>query len=225
MPTTLEARRWPTRPLVEPADARAGERQRIARELHDTVLQGTQAVILMVRLAVEHMRPGDPARSMLLETLRMADETLAEGRDRIQGLRRPRPAADTWHDALRELGRELERGSTTRFRLEVEPSAIGLDPALADELRIIAREAIVNAFRHAGAGTVTMKARFAPEGLRIDIEDDGTGFNPDAPRRGHWGLVGMRERAAQLGARLAWRARPGGGTRVTLQLSAAAAYR
>jgi signal transduction histidine kinase/ligand-binding sensor domain-containing protein len=199
---------------------RLRERERIARELHDTLLQSTQGLMLRVQAARNRILPGNPAREALDSALIRADEVLAEARDRVQDLRIPLEARADLAQSMKAVGEELALGRTVTFRDSVEGEASGLRPKIVEEAYSIGREALLNAFHHAQASSIDVLIVYGKTDLRVRIRDDGCGIDPgileDECRAGHWGLIGMRERAREIGAQLEIRSRAGAGTEVEL---------
>ncbi|MFP2931561.1 two-component regulator propeller domain-containing protein [Pyxidicoccus sp. 3LG] len=210
-------------------DERHRERERIARELHDTLLQGVHGLVLRFQVAAEMIPPGEPARASMERALERADDILVEGRDRVMDLR----AASEEHSELSEdfasVGQELAQDHPVGFRGVVEGEPTPLDPIVRDEVFRIGREALVNAFQHASAKRIEVELTYDPDELRLRIRDDGRGVDPEflqaGGRPGHWGLSGMRERARKIGARLDIWCRDGSGTEVELRVPGAVAYR
>jgi signal transduction histidine kinase/ligand-binding sensor domain-containing protein len=204
------------------------ERERIARDLHDTLLQSTQGLILRFQAASNRIPEGDPTRQVLDKALERADEVLAEGRDRVLDLR-------VHADALRDLptsfaatGNELAQGQAATFRTLVEGRPRQLVQRVKQESYSIGREALINAFAHAHAGEIEVQIMYGNDDFRLRVRDDGRGIESGAleagSRPGHWGLQGMRERALQIGAQLAVWTSPGAGTEIELLIPAAVAY-
>ncbi|MFY0570146.1 two-component regulator propeller domain-containing protein [Archangium lansingense] len=204
---------------------RYGERERIARELHDTLLQGTQGLILRLHATSQRLREEDPVRQDLEKAMDLAERALADGRDRVRGLRGDVPY---WHDlgsALLHVRDEVHVQSLPDMRLSVEGKPRPLLPGVAEELYLIGREAVLNALHHARATTVEIELGYHPRELRLRIRDDGVGMPEQAPSRpGHWGLDGMYERAERIGGHLDILSGVGAWTDVDLRLPAAAAY-
>ncbi len=206
--------------------ARMGERERIARELHDTLLQKTQAVVMMIGAATTRLERGEPAIELLDRAASTGKSAVVEARERIQELRR---AFDGQVDLRSELqvigGRLASEPGAARFELVGAAPRIGCRSA--GEVLHIGREALLNAYRHAHASLVRLELSQEGDDLVLRVLDDGVGI--DEPARtfgaapGRWGLLGMRERAWQLGGSLSVESRPGGGTAVTLRLPIAAA--
>jgi signal transduction histidine kinase len=130
---------------------RLRERERIARELHDKLLQSTQGLMLRVQAAANRIMPGDPAREVLDSALKRADEVIAEARDRVQDLRVPLEARSDLVRSLADIGKELALGRPVKFNVLVEGPPRRLRPKIVDEAYSIGREALLNAFHHAQA--------------------------------------------------------------------------
>lgn len=219
-----------TQRLQQLHEERLTERERIARELHDTLLQGVQGLILRFQGAVLGLSPQDPVRQSLLDTLERANQTLAEGRDQVLGLREG-GYAERLPDAIIELARGLAHEDRTEtpadFSLRIEGTARPLKAPAAEELFQIASEALRNAFRHAASTRIEVCLRYRSQDFALRIQDDGRGL-PEAVlkhgREGHWGLTGMRERALRLGARWQLDSAPGTGTVIEVVLPAAQSY-
>lgn len=208
-------------------EARMAERERIARDLHDTLLQGMQAVVLLLQATLEKV----PRETALYEQLeRLIDRTervLVEGRDRVHQLRESGQAQLL--GALEEFGRGLLRDQAAPlFHARMSGTSRGLHPVVHDEVLNIGREAISNAIAHAQAGRIELRLEYGRREFRLTVADDGCGIDAaiaDAGfRSGHWGLVGMRERALKIDARLELRSEPRAGTTVELRVPARVAY-
>jgi signal transduction histidine kinase len=204
-------------------EERAAERVRIARDLHDTLLQGLQGLILRFHFAAERIPEAAPARAMMEEALNVADRVIEESRDRVRSLRCELRGGGL-AKALAEAGDELNWQRSVRFSVVTEGSHALLDPGLEGELFFIGREAITNAFRHAAASQIVVEMSFDGRFVRLSCRDDGCGIDPNllkgAGKGGHWGLLGMRERAEKLGAKFECWSTPGEGTEVTVTVSA-----
>jgi len=210
-------------------EERLAERGRIARELHDTLLQSFQGLMLRLQ-TVEDLLPLRPAeaKQVLETTLERADEAIAEGRDAVQDLRGSTVATNDLAHSLRSFGQDLSTRTSTAFQMIVEGTPRDLHPILRDEVYRIGREALQNAFRHARASHVEAEITYEPKFFRLRIRDDGQGIEPQildtGERRGHWGLPGMRERAEQIGARLDVWSRASAGTEIELSVPGPVAY-
>ncbi len=203
--------------------ARLSERLRIARELHDTLLQGFNGLVLRFEAVMKKMASDDPARELMGKALERADEVLLEGRLRVRDLRSELPPAGDLAQALAECGEELSKQSTISFSLTVHGSPQPLDLNAFDEVYQIGREALHNAFSHSRASKIEMEIFYEQAMLRLRVRDDGAGIDPrtlNGGRPGHWGLSGIRERARTLGATLNIRSNPGAGTEIDLTVPA-----
>ena len=214
--------------LRERLEERHSERERIARELHDTLLQGVHGLILRFQAIVYTIEPGSPARVSLEDTLERADQLLIEGRDRVRDLRTGAVDLSSLHDALRQLGTELERHGSTIFTMIVRGTPVPLRALVRDEIYQVGHEAIVNAFRHARAKHVSVDIDYAPHKLTMTVSDDGWGIDQayltPLGRADHWGLRGMHERAHRIGALLGIRSSGDAGSEILLSIKAQLAY-
>ena len=205
------------------------ERERIARELHDTLLQSIQGLILRFQAAAATIPVDQPSRQAMESALERADEVIAEGRDRVLDLRASSAGDEDLAQAFSRVGEELQLAHTAQFRVIIEGVAKPLDPIVRDELFRIGREALVNACQHAGAQNIEVRITHARSELRLSFGDDGRGIDPavleEGGRPGHWGLTGMRERAGRIEADLSVRSHPGAGTQVEVRMKASLAYR
>ena len=217
-----------TRQVRMRMEVRLEERERIARDLHDTLLQGVQGLILKFGAIAKRIPAEDATRRAIDETLDRANSVLAEGRDSVQSLRTGAPVRDL-PSALERVVKDASLDGATRFKSVVEGRPRELDPIVLEESVSIGREALLNAFAHSGGAHVEMEIAYDPRQFRMRIRDDGRGIDPDilgkGGRSGHWGIQGMRERALRIGARLELWSRPDGGTEVELTVPAATAYR
>ncbi|UXH76781.1 sensor histidine kinase [Roseateles amylovorans] len=209
-------------------EERMAERERIARELHDTLLQSTQGLIIQFQAATDRMAANDPARAALNEALDRSEAVLTEGRDRVLDLRLSSPPQDDLPEAFAATGKALVQGRDMTFRMLVEGTACPLRPVTQEEIYLIGREALLNALRHSKARAIELQLIYAADRFCMRVRDDGIGV--DAPtlaaveRPDHWGVRGMRERAARIGARLDFWSRPAAGTEIELCMAASLAY-
>ncbi len=213
-------------------DARVGECTRIARELHDTLLQGFHGVLLRFQTAFQLLpeRPVE-AKEKLGSAIEQAAEAITEGRDAVQGLRDSTTQTNDLALAISTLGEELAAdptGHRPAFRVAVEGQSRDLHPILRDEVYKIAAEALRNAFLHAYAKQVEVEIRYDNERFRLRVRDDGKGIDAailsQQGKERHFGLPGMRERATLIGGTLTIWSEVDAGTEVELRLPAAIAY-
>jgi len=203
------------------------ERARLARELHDGPVQALIALGQQAEMARRLLERGESTEAAaLLEALRQQGmETVDELRRLISALR-PAYLEDLgFLPALESLVREADQRSDARVRLIREGTIHRCDPEVELAAYRIAQEALTNALQHARAQNITIRVRCDEEGVVLTVEDDGVGFTlPPRPdlltRQGHFGLVGMQERATRLGGRLVIDTAPGRGTRITLRFPA-----
>jgi signal transduction histidine kinase len=192
-------------------DARVNERTRIARDLHDTVLQ-TLHGLLMSFQRVANQLPEHPteAKQRLEGAIDQAAQAITEGRDAVQGLRSSTVVTNDLAVAIRTLGEELAAKQTSQnplvFDVAVEGTSRDLNPILRDDVYRIAGEALRNAFQHAQAQHIKVEIHYDDRQLRVRIRDDGKGVDAQVlsnkGRSGHGGLPGMRERAKLVGGTL-----------------------
>lgn len=203
-------------------EAALEERQRIAREFHDTLEQGLTGLAL--RLEGVQARGIDEKNGHLLRaSRRLISQIQAETRSLVTELREPAPELSDIATALRTLAEEHPAGCspTLTFTLKGSASIPPLPSRTVHHLRMIAREAVTNALKHARAERVELSLAVDNQVLRMRITDDGCGFDPAAPRGGrggHFGCIGIEERCEKLGARVHWRSSTGTGTSVEIEL-------
>jgi signal transduction histidine kinase len=214
-------------------EARVSERTRIARELHDTLLQGAHGVLLRFQI-VSQLLPERPseAKQKLDEAIAQTADFITEARDEVQGLRESTVQTNDLALAISTLGEELTTDAVDQrpaFRVAVEGEARNLHPILRDEVFKIATEALRNAVRHSRAKRVEVELRYDNEQFRLRIRDDGKGIDPAVlaakAGEGHYGLPGMRERATLIGGKLSIWSEVDEGTEVELCVPASAAYK
>ena len=207
------------------------ERTRIARELHDTLLQSFQGLLLRFQSASK-LLPERPleAKDRLDNAIDQAAAAITEGRDAVQGLRSSAFETNDLANGITAIAAELTSGASTvdspAIDVEVEGAPRNLNPVVRDEAYRIAGEALRNAFRHAQARQIRVEIQYGKRHFRLRIRDDGKGFKEDTirPAAGHFGLPGMRERAEVVGGRLEVWSRFGLGTQVDLSIPGAVAY-
>jgi signal transduction histidine kinase/ligand-binding sensor domain-containing protein len=213
-------------------DARVGERTRIARELHDTLLQSLHGLMFRFQ-AARNMLPGRPEQAMqaLDGAIARTEQAITESRGAIGDLRSEPVAQTDLAELLTAMGQELaavEDANSPLFRVIVEGERRRLSPILQQEVYWIARELLRNAFQHAHAHQIEAEIRYEDHQFRMRVRDDGKGMDPNVleagGRAGHWGLTGLRERALKLGVRLDFWSEVGAGTEVQLTVPAPVAY-
>ena len=214
-------------------DARVSERTRIARDLHDTLLQSFQGVLPRFQAAIYKLpeHPTD-ARETLEAAVDQASQAITEGRDAVQGLRASTVEKNDLAMAIRGVAGELAsvdtHQSSPAFQVAVQGTPRNLHPILRDEVYRIAAEALRNAFGHAQAHQVEVELRYDEKDFRLRIRDDGKGIHREVlsgdGREGHFGLHGMRERAKLAGGELAIWSEVDSGTEVELSIPASRAY-
>ena len=183
-------------------DGRLEERERIARELNDTLLQGFQGLMLRFQAVMNVLPEHAPAHQMMEKALDRADEVLLEGRQRVRELRSEGIAENDLPDLLTACGEELSQDREARFSLTIVGTPRVLKQTICNDTYSIGREALVNAFQHSAAAKIKVEITYDTPGLQLVIRDDGRGLDQailDKGREGHWGLIGMREprRSAQ----------------------------
>jgi signal transduction histidine kinase len=207
--------------------AQQDERVRIARDLHDTLLQSVQGMSFLLAAGLQKFASDeDSALGFFRNAMQAATQAVAEGREVLSLLRSSAPERYDLTEGLRRLGRELLHGTPTRFSINVEGRRRELRPRAWAEAYAICREALSNAARHAHAHSSVLKVSYLHD-FEVVISDDGKGMSArmiSNGRESHFGLKGMRERAANLGARLAVESGRGAGTTVMLTIPGNVAY-
>jgi signal transduction histidine kinase/ligand-binding sensor domain-containing protein len=219
--------RYVTAQIQQRLGARMEERERIARELHDTLLQGFQGLMLRFQAVMKALPVDEPTHQMMEKVLDRADEVLLEGRQSVRDIREEGTTGAELSEALAHCGEELAREHTSLFSLTVVGEAQPIGPIVFDESYRIAREALINAFQHSYAIKIGVDITYNESGLCLRIRDDGEGIDDailSKGRSGHWGLSGMRERAQKIGAQLDIWSHSGAGTEIELKIPAEMAY-
>jgi signal transduction histidine kinase len=214
-------------------EERVGERTRIARDFHDTLLQSFQGVLFRFQAVRElhRTRPAE-AEEILESALDQAALAITEGREAVQGLRASTVETNDLAVAIKNAGGELAAEgsghSSAGLSVEVEGTSRTLHPIVRDEIYRIAGEALRNAFRHAEANQIEVELHYDERQLRLRIRDDGKGIDPkfltSQGREGHFGMHGMRERAMLISGKLTVWTAPGSGTEIELSVPAVHAY-
>jgi signal transduction histidine kinase/ligand-binding sensor domain-containing protein len=214
-------------------EARVDERTRIARDLHDTLLQTFNALLLRLQ-TVSNVLPAqaDEAKRRIDRAIDQASNAITEGRDTLNELRSTGSTAIDLDQAISNFARELLSGSATetvpKVHVQVEGTPLPMNPIVRDEVYRIVTEAVRNAIRHANARRIDVEIRYDEHRLRVRIGDNGTGLDPALLNRdhksGHWGFRGMRERAELVGGTLEVWTQLNVGTEIDLSIPAASVF-
>jgi signal transduction histidine kinase len=213
-------------------EERVNERTRIARDLHDTLLQSFHAVLMKFSAVTYMLRDRPDAQKTLDAVIEQARQAVTEGRDAVEGLRSSTVLTNDLARALVKLGEELAAGDARQnrpeFRVHVEGASMALAPIVRDDVHRIASEAVRNAFGHAQAGRIEVEIHYERRQLRVRILDNGKGIDQTlferGGRPGHFGLAGMQERARLVGGKLAVWSKLDSGTEIELTIPASIAY-
>jgi signal transduction histidine kinase/ligand-binding sensor domain-containing protein len=204
------------------------ERDRIARELHDTLLQGFHGIVLRLQGIARMISDSAPARLTLEDTMDRADQILVEGRQNLLQLRSNATVQLRLAEQLNEVIDDLQQQRFIPCALNIKGQECALRSTVQDEIFAMAREAITNAFRHSRANGIAVELSYTPAQFALRCSDDGVGLPPAVleagSTEGHWGLVGLRERAENLRGRLILRSNRPHGTVVEIILRARIAY-
>jgi len=203
------------------------ERERIARELHDTLLQGFQGLVLRFQAVMKQLPQQGQARQMMEKALDRADEVLFEGRQRVRDLRSESTTLNELGETLESYGTELAEDGAVSFTLAVIGAPIPIETIVGDECYRVGREALTNAFLHSRGTKVEVEITYDRARLRLNVRDDGVGMDQavlNNGKPGHWGLSGMRERAERIGGQLSIWSTPGAGAEIDLTVPAKVAY-
>jgi signal transduction histidine kinase/ligand-binding sensor domain-containing protein len=209
-------------------DERVAERTRIARDLHDTLLQSFQGVLMKFHAMTFMLDDRPEAQKVMEGVITQARRAIVEGREAVQGLRASTVVTNDLAPSIKALGDDLAATHPCDFRVTVDGEAKNLVPLLRDEVYKIAGEALRNAFHHSQAKQIDVEIRYEERVFRMRIRDDGKGMDPKVTagtgREGHYGLPGMRERAKLAGGKLAVLSEVDSGTEIELTIPASFAY-
>jgi ligand-binding sensor domain-containing protein/signal transduction histidine kinase len=206
---------------------RVTERMRIARELHDTLLQALQGLVLSVSNFTSKVSAAPEVQLEMENALERADQLMISGRDRIKNLRGELDGARDLKTELDSIAHDASPNCHPNITVSVDGIPIYLNPIAQDEILWIAKEALANACRHSGAKWIHIQVTYERNDLRVSIRDNGKGMDVEASlarRVGHFGLLGMQERAERIGARLSIRSTEGAGTAIGLSVPGRIAY-
>ncbi|MGN6481956.1 triple tyrosine motif-containing protein [Luteibacter sp.] len=205
---------------------RLNERERIARDLHDSLLQQFQALLFHAH-AASGMTEG-PVRERFRRVIDIAEDALVDGREAIMGLRSVSDTLASLPNDVQKLSELIDPHHAIAVTVATSGTPGQLNPAVADDVHAIVHELVANALRHSGGKRVQVELRYDRAALVVIVTDDGRGMDgtvaPPA-EHGRWGITGMRERARQVGGALVFGCAPGGGTQATLRIPARRAYR
>jgi signal transduction histidine kinase len=213
--------------LRDRLEARVLERERIAQELHDTLLQGLLSASLQLDIANSEISPDAKAKPLVERVFQLLRQMIDEGRNAVRGLRSVHGDANDLKRAFAQIPQDLAADEKVKYELIVEGTPRSLRPLIRDEVYRIGREALANAFRHSHASLIETVLDYAQDRFRIVVRDNGRGIDPEVLHSGldgHWGLSGMRERAEKIGARLKVLSAAGAGTEIDLTVPAGAAF-
>jgi len=208
-------------------EERLEERERIARDLHDTLLQGFFSAAMQLDIANDRLPADSPAKPIVQRVIELMHQVGQQGRNAIRSLRSSARGSHDLEQALSQIREEFPAQEDVTFRVIAQGVPRPLNPAVWDEVYRLGREAVINAFRHSRAKKIEVEVEYGSRNLGILVRDDGCGIDAQVlqtGREGHWGLSGMRERAEQIGAKLEVLSRPGAGTEVELSIPGKVAF-
>jgi signal transduction histidine kinase/ligand-binding sensor domain-containing protein len=210
------------------AEERADERIRIARELHDTLLQGIQGLLLTFHVAAEKVPADHMSKKALEKALTTAERIIVEGRNRVSRLRSENLTDAELKSLIEGVASNLNGIAAIDFAVERMGGTDNLQSHVVDEVFCIAREALTNAFRHSGASRIVVELNYQRGQFTMSCCDNGRGFDVEALHAsrpsGHWGLRGMSERAERIGGKLSVTSAPDKGTEVHITMPGRLAY-
>jgi ligand-binding sensor domain-containing protein len=210
-------------------EQRQVEREAVARDLHDTFVQGVQGLILRFHTGTQQLPLDSPVRGSFEQALTQADSVMLEGRSVLSRLRSKESMPGTLAESYSAIGMELRSLSPVPLELVVSGSTRNLDTVVQEELSRIGREALFNAYVHSNASKIEAEIHFGIFEFYVRFRDNGTGIDPTILRaggvRGHFGLPGMRERVSKIGGHMELWSRPGAGTEIEIRVPGAVAYR
>ncbi|HXJ39785.1 MAG TPA: ATP-binding protein, partial [Bryobacteraceae bacterium] len=212
-------------------EERLAERTRIARDLHDTLLQSFQAALLNFHAVTYKLADRPDAKAELENVVEEARQAITEGRNAIEGLRSSIHQSSDLEGAIgrfvQQLAAKQPQPAPPEFQINAEGMARRLAPFFANELYQIVIEALRNAFRHANARRIEVEIRYGSHEFRLRVRDNGKGIDPEflkGGRPGHYGLTGMRERTKSAGGKLVYWSEFDSGTELEFTVPASLAY-
>ena len=207
---------------------RLRERERIARDLHDTFFQAIQGLLLRFNTGTSLLKPDEPARAIFDEALVQSDQVMLAGRELLLDLRTGLGEASSLSEAFAAAEEDLLKIRDVKYKVIVHGEPKVLHPVVFEEVYRLGREALVNAFQHSKATVIEAELMYEPHALRVRFRDNGIGIDPTILNQGrradHWGLPGMRERAKKIGAHIEIWSRIGAGTEIEVRIPAPVAY-
>jgi signal transduction histidine kinase len=202
-------------------EERRKERVQIARELHDSFLQGVVSASMQLCLAEDWVPAESPAKPILRRALDLLRKTIEEGRAALLGLRIPLLLEGSLEKEFSDFLNDIAPSERAGLRMVILGENKPLEATAQEQIFLIVREALLNALRHSGATKVEVEIEYLPRKLRVVVRDAGRGIDPHELQwgtRAHWGLTGMSERAASIGAKLRIWSKRGHGTEVEIAL-------
>jgi signal transduction histidine kinase len=208
-------------------EERLAERTRIAQELHDTLLQDFLSVSMQLHVANDQLASDSPAKPIVTRILDLIGRVIEESRNTVHGLRSCSWRSQDLEQAFSRIQEELAITPKAKFRVIVEGVARPLRPVIGDDVYLIGREALANAFHHSGASEIEVELEYSDNQLRLLVRDNGCGIATNVLQSGsagRWGLSGMRERTEKIGARLRVLSRAEAGMEIELSVPSQIAY-
>jgi signal transduction histidine kinase len=208
-------------------EERLAERTRIAQELHDTLLQDFLSVSMQLHVANDQLAGDAPAKPIVTRILDLIGRVIEESRNTVHGLRSSSWRSQDLERAFSRIQEELGVTPKAKFRVIVQGVARPLRPVIGDDVYLIGREALANAFHHSGASEIEVELEYSENQLRLLVRDNGCGIGNEilqSARNGHLGLSGMRERTERIGAKLRVLSRAAVGTEIELTIPSHIAY-
>jgi signal transduction histidine kinase len=193
------------------------ERTRMARDIHDTLAQGFTGVVVQMEAAEEALIEDDPEHAVqhVRRARELARDSLGEARRSVHALRPQALEKAAFADALKAIIKNTAAGTSLRTEFRINGEARELPPAIEENLLHIGQEALTNTLKYAHASRFQAQLTFDSDAVRLELTDNGDGFVVDGANGGGFGLLGMKERADQIGATLELASEPGKGTKIT----------
>ena len=208
-------------------EERLNERTRIARELHDTLLQGFISASIQLHVVGEEIPKDSSARPLFDRVVQLIAQVIEEGRAAVRGFRSIDMDEEKLERSFAKIQQELGLESSFDFKVIVEGQPLILRPQTRDEVYAIGREALINAYRHSRANAIEVRLEYSSDQFRVVVRDDGIGIDDEvlqSGREGHWGLSGMQERAERIGGTLKLWSPKQAGTEVELLIPGRIAF-